>query len=44
MKYLSIWAASVLIAGCVPTADFTALREDVRDVQAENRKLRSLHE
>ncbi len=29
-----------LLPGCVPTADFTALRVEVRQMQAENRKLR----
>ena len=29
-----------VLPGCVPTADFTALRNEVRQVQAENRTLR----
>jgi tol-pal system protein YbgF len=31
---------SIVLCSCVPTADFTELRDDVREVQAENRKLR----
>ena len=30
----------LVLAGCVPTADFTDLRADVRQLQAENRKLK----
>jgi len=37
--FLMVVAATVLCS-CVPTADFTELREDVREVQAENKKLR----
>lgn len=40
MKPTLIMLAACLLSGCVPTADFTALREDVREVQAENRKLK----
>lgn len=31
---------ALLLVGCVPTADFTDLRDDVREVQTENKKLR----
>jgi tol-pal system protein YbgF len=30
----------LVLAGCVPTADFTELRDEVRQLQAENKKLR----
>jgi tol-pal system protein YbgF len=33
--FLGLWAV-----GCVPTADFTELRDEVRDLQAENKKLK----
>jgi tol-pal system protein YbgF len=40
MKY-SVWIfLGVMATGCVPTADFTALRDDVREVQADNKKLK----
>jgi tol-pal system protein YbgF len=32
--------AACLLSGCVPTANFTELREDVREVQADNKKLK----
>jgi tol-pal system protein YbgF len=40
MRYLPLCVVAMLVTGCVPTADFTALREDVRDAQADTRKLR----
>jgi tol-pal system protein YbgF len=31
---------ALVLAGCVPTAEFTELREDVREVQVDNKKLK----
>jgi tol-pal system protein YbgF len=33
-------AIGLVLAGCVPTADFIDLRDDVREVQADNKKLK----
>ena len=33
-------ALALALSGCVPTADFTELREDVREVQADNKRLK----
>jgi tol-pal system protein YbgF len=40
MKTTPFLLAACLLSGCVPTADFTELRQDVREVQAENKKLK----
>lgn len=40
MRPTSLLLAACLLSGCVPTADFTELREDVREVQAENKRLK----
>lgn len=40
MRLALILSLGPILAGCVPTADFTALRDEVRQVQAENRKLK----
>jgi len=40
MRLVLILSLGPILAGCVPTADFTALRDEVRQVQAENRKLK----
>jgi tol-pal system protein YbgF len=40
MRPTLLLLAACLLSGCVPTADFTELREDVREVQAENKKLK----
>ena len=40
MRTFSLVVLAMVLCSCVPTADFTALREDVREVQAENKKLR----
>lgn len=33
-------ALALVLSGCVPTADFTDLREDVRELQSDNKKLK----
>jgi tol-pal system protein YbgF len=40
MRTFSLLMLALVLCSCVPTADFTQLREDVREVQAENKKLR----
>jgi len=41
MKRYSLWIfLGLMVSGCVPTADFTELRDDVREVQADNKKLK----
>jgi tol-pal system protein YbgF len=40
MRPTPLLLAACLLTGCVPTADFTELRQDVREVQAENKKLK----
>src|SRR5206468_2088011 len=33
-------ALALALSGCVPTADFTELRDDVRELQSDNKKLK----
>jgi tol-pal system protein YbgF len=40
MRTSPLIVVAVVLCSCVPTADFTELRDDVREVQAENKKLR----
>ena len=40
MRLLLVLSASVFLAGCVATADFRDLRDEVRQLQVENRKLK----
>jgi tol-pal system protein YbgF len=40
MKTFSLVGVAMMLCSCVPTAEFTELRDDVREVQAENKKLR----
>lgn len=40
MRTFLLVMAAMVLCSCVPTADFTQLRDDVREVQAENKKLR----
>jgi tol-pal system protein YbgF len=40
MRTFPLVVLAMALCSCVPTADFTQLREDVREVQAENKKLR----
>ena len=40
MRRALVLSFAVLLAGCVPTADFVGLRDEVRQLQAENRKLK----
>ncbi len=40
MRLALVLSLGLLLAGCVPTADFVGLRDEVRQVQAENRKLK----
>ncbi len=40
MRTFPLVVVAMVLCSCVPTADFTELREDVREVQAENKKLR----
>lgn len=40
MRLSSVLFFGLILAGCVPTADFRDLREEVRQVQADNRKLK----
>ena len=40
MRLPLVLSVSVFLAGCVPTADFRDLRDEVRQLQAENRKLK----
>lgn len=44
MKPALVLAIGLLLAGCVPTADFRELRDEVRQLQAENRKLKERFE
>ena len=40
MRSALVLFLAVFLAGCVPTADFRDLRDEVRQLQAENRKLK----
>ncbi len=40
MRLAIVLSLGLLLAGCVPTADFTELRSEVRQLQADNRKLK----
>ena len=40
MRLLLVLSVSVFLAGCVATADFRDLRDEVRQLQVENRKLK----
>ena len=44
MRRALVLSFAVLLAGCVPTADFVGLRDEVRQLQAENRKLKEEQE
>lgn len=44
MRAMTLLGIATALAGCVPTADFTLLREEVRDVQAENQRLKQRFE
>jgi outer membrane murein-binding lipoprotein Lpp len=38
--FIAAGFGALWLVGCVPTADFTDLRDDVREIQAENKKLK----
>lgn len=40
MRRAVLLLGALVFAGCVPTADFTDLRDEVRQLQAENKKLK----
>ncbi len=40
MRTMPLVLAACLLSGCVPTADFTELRDDVRELQSDNKKLK----
>jgi len=40
MRLVLVLSLGLVLAGCVPTADFTDLRAEVRQLQADNRKLK----
>ena len=40
MRAIPLVLAACLLSGCVPTADFTELRDDVRELQSDNKKLK----
>ena len=44
MRLARVLSLAVLLAGCVPTADFRDLRDEFRQLQAENRKLKEEQE
>src|SRR2546428_14084975 len=40
MRRAVFLSLSLILGGCVPTADFVELRDEVRELQAEKRKLK----
>src|SRR3989442_16027746 len=40
MRRAVLLSLSLIVGGCVPTADFVELRDEVRELQAEKRKLK----
>src|SRR6059036_227795 len=40
MRRAVLLSLSLILGGCVPTADFVELRDEVRELQAEKRKLK----